>query len=397
MSSQKELPPKTRIPEALMGREEHIDPYPWFKEMRQTEPVAYDSNRGVWDLFTYDIVEAVITDHETFNRDPTDPAFSEAITYVEPPKHTRLRNSIDEFFHPGELQEMKPELRDITTDLLDDALADDDSFDFATEFSIPFPVIVIAELLGVPSSKRDTFREWSRALVASPEQDSDAATLETVRDRKESVEHLWDYFEDIVAQRQKNPEDDLVSNLVHEKSDQLSHEEIVTMCFFLLMAGNVTTTNLISNAVWTFVEQGVYGDVRDGTLDQRTAIEEVLRYRSPVKGIVRVAREDVEVGGKQIAEGDPILAWLASANRDEAVFEDPDEFKPERSPNRHIAFGKGIHYCLGAPLAKLETKIALSVLFERANDVEFSMTDLEPFYSGSLNGPKQFPVTVTPP
>jgi len=187
----------------------------------------------------------------------------------------------------------------------------------------------------------------------------------------------------------------LVSKLIHEKGDDLSTEEIHANSVLLLHAGHTTTANLLTNVLWTIEEQGYYAAVRDGDVALDRAIEEVLRFRSPVKMIPRTAREDAEVRGEKIPEGSPIIAWLASANRDEAVFDDPDEFRPERNPNKHIAFGTGIHYCIGAPLATLEATVLFSEFVDRVESVDFSMAEVEPFFGGTTYGLKRFPITVT--
>lgn len=166
----------------------------------------------------------------------------------------------------------------------------------------------------------------------------------------------------------------------------LSPTEQLGFCILLLIAGNITTTNLITNAIWSFAEQGIIDDVASGIIDREQAVDEVLRFRSPVQAMSRVTTEDTELDGTEIDEGERVTAWIGSANRDESVFDDSDEFLPERSPNRHIAFGNGIHYCLGAPLARLEADVALSALFDRYDTIEMTDDPLRPVSSPIVYG-----------
>lgn len=395
MGNQSELPPKARAPEPLISREGQLDPYPFFAEKRKTEPVSYDENRGVWDVFTYDEVDEVISNHEVFTRNVPEPLFGDGLNYVNPPKHTRIRGALNEYFQPGRLRESQSEFETIAENLLEDALADGPEIDFAQAFAIALPIVVIAEILGIPPERRDTFREWSKAVGAAPNDRTPEAIRETARAREQALEELTEFFSDEIARREENPSDDLISKMVHEKGDVLDTSETLTQCVLFLHAGNVTTGSLISNAMWTFKEQGLYQDVRSGKIPLDGALDEVLRYRSPVKALPRVAREDVEVAGTEIPEGSPIMAWIGSANRDETQFDGADEFRPTRTPNRHIAFGDGIHVCIGAPLANLEARVAMEVLFEYVEDYEFSVDELEPMYAGTVYGLDRFPMTVT--
>lgn len=199
------------------------------------------------------------------------------------------------------------------------------------------------------------------------------------QERKAAQKEMGKYFAKLVKERQGGDGDDLIT--LAANADELSQQEKIGFCMILLLAGNITTTNLLTNAIWCFQEQGIMGDIRTGDIDRKKAIEEVLRYRSPIQEIQRVTSEDVELGGRQIAAGEVVNVWVGAANRDPEIFDDPETFRPERSPNQHLAFGKGIHYCLGAPLARLEADIALDQLLTRFDRIDAELSNLKPISS----------------
>jgi cytochrome P450 len=233
--------------------------------------------------------------------------------------------------------------------------------DIIGDLAYPLPVIVIAELLGIPTADRERFKRWSDGVVGDSEMDNYTAQQE-----------MGLYFASLLAQRRRDPQDDLLSALLEASVDgqKLSLEELLGFCIILLVAGNITTTNLIGNTFLCFDEypaalEQLYAD----SALLSSAIEEVLRYRSPVRQMYRLCVKDTELSSQLIPAGDFVTAWIGSANRDEDEFPNADVFEITRSPNRHIAFGHGIHYCLGAPLARLEAKIALGVMLERFSNI----------------------------
>lgn len=387
-----------RPPTELRDRERQLAPFDWYAEMRQNAPIRYDERRNIWDVFRYEDVDRVLSDHDAFTSgvrnatevsfDEDDQAFNRTMINTEPPEHDRLRGFVDERFRPGTIREFRPRIEELADEFLD-AIEDEDRIEIVGDFAYPFPVTVIAELLGIPADRRDQFKAWSDALVASPRDETEAAIEKNQERRQRASREMSDYFADLLDERADGDGDDLVT--LAATSDDLERSEKIGFCMLLLTAGNITTTNLITNAVWCFDDHGVTDAVRTGDIDRKRAIEEVLRYRSPVQSLRRVAARDVELGGKTIESGDLISAWVGSANRDPDVFDAPDEFRSERSPNRHIAFGKGIHYCLGAPLARVEADVALEALFERFDVVEPTEATKKPVPSQILYGLESLP------
>ncbi|WP_135828898.1 cytochrome P450 [Halorussus halobius] len=374
-------------PTALQSREAQLDPFEWYAEMRRADPVHYDERRETWDVFRYEDVDRVLRDQETFSADRSGSGATAAGTEgdggavlktmisTDPPEHERLRGFVNDRFQPGALSEYRPRLEELTDELVDE-LEDAGEFDFVDEFAVALPVTVIAELLGIPPERRDQFREWSGALIARPES-SDEEAIQRMKQRRETAQtEMGRYFAKLLEERQGGDGDDLIT--LAANADELSRQEKIGFCMILLLAGNITTTNLLTNAIWTFEEQGITEDVGSGDVDRKKAIEEVLRYRSPVQEIQRIASEDAQLGGQQVEAGDVVNVWVGAANRDPEVFDDPETFRPERRPNQHLAFGKGVHYCLGAPLARLEADIALERLLTRFERFDADISDLQP-------------------
>lgn len=384
--------PDPAYPLALQDRSAKLAPFDWYREMREESPVRYDEHRGAWDAFRYETVESILRDHERFSsaRNPGDDGPPSMLS-SDPPTHTRLRSPVEGRFAPGAVTELEPAIRDLAQSLVDEAVAGENRLDVVEDVARWLPTMTIAELLGVPPAERERFKEWSDTLVAGPQlTGGDRAGL---RERQESAAaEMRTYFEAVLERRAVEPRDDLVSHLVQETSEELSTPERRGIVQLLLIAGNVTTTNLIANAVWTFVEQGVVEDVAADEELRESAIEEVLRYRSPVQWTNRIATEQVEIEGHTIKAGDSIRTWIGAANRDPAVFDDPETFRPDRSPNPHLAFGQGIHFCLGAALARLEARVALSTLFDRIHAVELVDIDYRPVASTFLYGVQRLPL-----
>ncbi len=384
-----------RPPSALLDRERRLEPFDWYAEMRAENPVRYDEERRTWDLFRYDAVNRVLTDHETFTSDieranvdlpDEDRPIGRTMIGADPPEHQRLRGFVNERFQPGTMREYRPRIEAIAAEFVDE-LDGSDRIDFVSEFAFPFPVTVIAELLGIPAERRDQFKSWSDALVARPTEGTDSAIEETQKQRGRARDEMREYFAELVEERADGDGDDLIT--LAATTDALSPDEKVSFCILLLVAGNVTTTNLLTNAIRCFDDEGVADAIRSGEIDRTRAIEEVLRYRSPVQALRRVATEDVEIDGHLIEAGQLVSPWVGSANRDPELFDAPDEFRPERSPNPHIAFGKGIHYCLGAPLARIEADVALGALLDRFEVVE--PLDVEQTPLATFHGVKSLP------
>lgn len=381
---------KGQLPKAIHDRKGQLEPFEWYAEMRRESPVHFDEQRQRWDLFRYEDINYVLSDHEIFttNRTLTDAdsasntenggSILRSMISVDPPEHTRLREFVNERFQPGSLREYQPRIEELTEKALDE-IEDTDQFNFVGEFAVPLPVIVIAELLGIPAERRDQFKDWSDTLVARPEDGSKASVKQVQQQRQQTQEEMGKYFAKLLEERQTGNGSDLIT--LAATTEELTRDEQIGFCMLLLLAGNITTTNLLTNALWCFEEQGITEAIRAEEIDRKKAIEEVLRYRSPIQSLDRIAVEDVELNGQQIQAGEIITLWLGSANRDPEIFDAPEEFRPDRRPNRHIAFGKSIHYCLGAPLARMEADIALEKFFNRFETINVDLTNLQPLRS----------------
>lgn len=388
-------------PAEISAPEDRLAPFEWYREMRESSPVRYDDDRNTWDVFRYDDVESVLLDTDTFSSDfagtverpgmDEDQPLANTMISADPPEHDRLRGVADEWFQPGAIRDRRANVESVARDVLAD-LPDEGTFDLVADFAYPLPVLVIAELLGVPTERRDQFKAWSDIVVASPEDTSREGLREFQQERERAQSEMAAFFRDLLAERREDPADDLVSQVAHD--DSLTETEKVGFCILLLVAGNITTTNLITNAVWCFAEHDLLEDVREGTVERRAAIEEALRYRSPVQSITRAATEPTEIADAEIEPGDRVTVWTGAANRDPAAFDAPAEFRPERSPNRHMAFGKGIHHCLGAPLARAEADIALELLLDAYPDLAVADGPKRPVQSRIVYGLESLDVTV---
>jgi cytochrome P450 len=357
------------------------DPYPYYRTMRERDPVHWSEPLRAWFLTRHrDVVELLRDDRFSADRTrseryrPPPPGRRQrapSMLVTDPPDHTRLRGLVSRAFTPRMVERLRPRVEGIVDDLLD-SLSTRHEACLVTDLAYPLPVIVIAEMLGVPPEDRQQFQDWSAVAVRGLDPVLDASTQELVR---EATDALDDYLAGIVARRRADPGDDLISALVavDEGDDALSEGELVTMCALLLVAGHETTVNLIGN--------GVLALLRDPTQLERlrrepalaaSAVEELLRYCSPVQWTSRVALTEVELDGRRIAADQAVIGVLAAANRDPAVFADPDLLDVGRNPNPHVAFGRGIHFCLGAPLARLEGQIVLPALLRRFPDLRLA-------------------------
>ncbi|CRK84793.1 cytochrome P450 [Neobacillus massiliamazoniensis] len=379
----------------LHTKEEKYNPFPWYKNMREKHPVYYDSKQGVWNVFLYEDAKRVISDKDAFSSKKSKELPLQNITNIDPPDHTRLRSLVSKAFTPKIVANWEPRIQDFTKGLLDQ-ISKKNTIDIVEDLAYPLPVMVIAELLGIPTSDRNQFKEWSNSLVAGPSSTEDIQ--ETINQKNKATSELKEYFSHIIQEKRKKSLEDIISVLIQaeENEGKLSAEELLSFCIVLLVAGNETTTNLISNAVYSFVENKTVWETlkQDPTLIPN-AVEETLRYRSPVQVLPRRVKMDTEISGYKLTSGQLVFAWIGSANRDENKFSNPEYFDLKRNPNDHLTFGKGIHFCLGAPLARLEAKIALSELIKRYSTISIKEGyQIDPIESSFMNGLKSLPVIV---
>ena len=346
--------------------EETPQTYAWFEEMRSNDPVFYDGR--TWHAFRYEEVSQVLTDYTHFSSQAfglTGSFLQNTLIAKDPPDHRKLRNLVNQAFTPRTVARLSDRIARVTQELLDEVKSRG-KMDVVSDIAFPLPAKVIAEMLGVPPEDWDIFQRWARVDSSDPA----ASRREAGRSYREEMS---DYFSRLLEERRRAPREDLISALSVAEVDgeRLSEAELVSFCFLLLAAGQETTKNLITNAIVCLTD---YPDsmerlMREPTL-MPTAIEEVLRYLPPVWFLFRQTRAEVELGGQRIPADQLVLAWTASANRDPAQFQNPDRFDIEREPNRHLAFGHGIHYCVGAPLARLEARIALPMMLEQLRDLQ---------------------------
>jgi cytochrome P450 len=347
--------------------------------MQADDPVfrqlGIDGATPIWFVTRYDDVQALLLDDVTFARDPrrANP------NHPEPPHpllalidnhmlnkdgadHRRLRNLVSLAFTPARVRALRPAVQAIADELLD-AVAARGSMDLVADYAFPLPTIVIARLLGIPSEDREQFREWSNAVVAP------ALTPEAQARALELTQAFIDYLTELFAARRAAPRDDLVTALLRAEAagDQLSEGELFSTVVLLIIAGHETTVSLIGNAALALLRQPEALDrLRDQPARMPAAVEEFLRYDSPVeRALVRFATREAELGGCPVQHGDLVIGLLGAANRDPRHFDQPATLDLDRPSPRHLAFGQGVHYCLGAPLARLEAEIALNTLLQR--------------------------------
>ncbi|HZS78819.1 MAG TPA: cytochrome P450 [Ktedonobacteraceae bacterium] len=364
------------------------NPYPWYRTMRETDPVHFE--RGSWSVFRYNDVQRVLSEYAIFSSQymGSETPLEASLLNTDPPRHRQLRSLVSQAFTPRRIAQLETRISEIVSELLDNVAAQG-HMDVIADLAYPLPVIVIAELLGIPTSDRERFKHWSDEVVGAGQSGGGNAQAE-----------MSQYFLNIIEQRRKEPGNDLISGLLDAQIDgqHLSIQELLGFCVLLLVAGNETTTNLLGNAIWCFDEHPETMEQLRAEPDlMPNAVEEVLRYTSPVRAMFRVTLSDATIGEKTIPAGSGVMAWIASANRDDEQFPNADTFDIRRSPNRHLAFGYGIHFCLGAPLARLEAKVALNMMLERLHDIRRDRNaPVELMPSFILNGYRKLPIVFRP-
>jgi len=392
-------------PFALTGQ---VDPFSTFAEARRTEPVGELATgfMDIWNVTRYQDCVAILRNPEVYSSDGAqngpqifiragygvDQA-PQSMLVQDPPNHARLRGLVSKAFTPRMVQQLEPRIRAVTAEMLD-AVIESGRVDIIDDLAYPLPVIMIAEILGVPKEDRADFKRWSDALVAALGNGLFAPPV--VGEAQKAQAEFIAYFNQFFALRRAEPREDLISALIklEGEGDALSAEELMAMCILLLVGGNETTTNLIGNAALALIE---FPEVQARLAADRALVpamlEEVLRFYPPVQATVRFTKTDTELGGKTLKARQPVVVWLASANRDEEIFPNADTFEITRDPNRHLAFGLGIHFCLGAPLARLEARVALEEIVRRLPNLRrMDEAPLERINSFIFYGVKHLPL-----
>ncbi|WP_410569810.1 cytochrome P450 [Amycolatopsis sp. cmx-4-61] len=354
----------------------------WLRGKQPEQRVEFAAELGMWNVYGHPEIEAILRDPGTFSSDTTrlvpkdlipdgQDMTTGSILQLDPPLHNKMRKLVSRAFTPKVVADLEPRIAAITRELLD-AIPPGDRLELVAGLAYPLPVIVIAELLGVPAADRHLFKGWVDKMFDSSDQVSlvkkdeqqDAAIRKSLAGQKA----LTDYLGGHVDERRKQPRDDLLTKLVEAELDgeRLSRSEVVDFANVLLLAGHITTTMLLGNAVLCLDAHPEWDRrVRADRSLVPPAIEESLRYLTPFAAVARTTVREAEVGGVTVPADQMLLLWVAAANRDERVFRDPGTFDPLRAENPHLAFGRGIHFCIGAPLARLEGRVALDILFDR--------------------------------
>ncbi len=377
------------------------NPYPYYALARRMAPVVYNDAIGSWSIFRYEDVRAILRNPQGFSSDPSKfvPGIErdrQSMLNADPPRHTQLRGLVNQAFTPRRVAGLEPRIAQVTNELLD-AVLPSGRLDVVDDLAYPLPVIIIAELLGVPPADRAMFKRWSDEIVRHLGTNFRADVPESLL----QVEtEFVKYFTKQIEDHRQHPRDDLIQALLMAEIEgrRLTAEELLSFCILLLVAGNETTTNLIGNAVRCFIEHpDEAARVRADLSLVPSAVEEVLRYRSPVQATIRFATEDTLIGGQTIKAGQRVIVVIGAANRDPDEFPEPDRFDVTRSPNRHLSFGLGIHFCLGAPLARLEAKVALEALLRRLPELRRAdETPYEPVEGFIMHGVKHLPLAFDP-
>ena len=381
------------------------DPYPTYAKLRGRDPVHRSRLMDAWVFSRFADVDAILRDHRHFSSDPRKRVASgrraslpnveePSMLFLDPPDHTRLRALVNKAFTPRAVAALEPHIRELMTTLLD-AVDDPAAFDLMEAVAKPLPVIVIAEMLGIPPEDRAKFAVWSdqRARILEPTLSPDERETADA-----AMRSLDEYLMPIISARRVDPKDDIISALAQaeEEGDKLTEREVLIMLRLLLVAGNETTTNLIGNGVLALLRHpDQLAAMREDPALIPSAVEELLRFDSPVQVDVRSVLDDCEVNGFRVRRGDNVVTLLGAANRDPDRFEAPDRLDVRRGDQNHLSFGRGIHHCLGAPLARLEGRVVLQALIDRFSSLRL-LEDRPAFRSSvALRGLLALPVSAT--
>src|SRR6266496_691690 len=393
----------------VLSPEYLANPYPLYHQLRAQDPVLWDEQVTAWVLTRYNDVAAVLRDPrfsaarmsigtewipEELQAKLVPPvrAVMRQILFLDPPDHTRLRGLVVKAFTPRVVESLRPRIQAIVDDLLD-AVQPSGRINFIQDFAYPLPAIVIAEMLGVPPEDRHLFIKWTNDFARLL--DGFEMTFEDVIQALSGVSEFMDYFRAIIKQRRTEPRDDLLQAMItaEEQGDKLTEEELLGNCVLLLAAGHGTTTHLLGNGMLALLRNPEQLELWKKHPElASSAVVELLRYDSPVLLTSRHPKEDMEIGGKQISEGQEVILGLGAANHDPAQFSNPDQLDLSRPESRHMAFGLGVHFCLGAPLARLEAEIAFNTLLRRLQTPHLATEEMEWMPSIVFRGQREMPI-----
>jgi pimeloyl-[acyl-carrier protein] synthase len=384
----------------------NANPYPFYRRLQEADPV-HQSPLGFWVLTRYDDCVMVLRDQRfgragfegllesVYGNTVEQGRLPTSMLFRDPPDHTRLRGLVSRAFTPRVIEGLRPRIQQIVDGLLDRVL-DAGRMEVISDLAYPLPVTVISEMLGVPEDDRERIKQWSADIARSLDAIGLPTDPEIVDRGRTGRRAIGDYFRSLLPDRKKHPRGDLLSLLIEaeEQGDKLSEGELLATCVLLYIAGHETTVNLIGNGLLALLRHPAELErLRDDPALTQSAVEELLRYDGPVQRTARITNADVEIGGHKIPKGSMVVPVIGAANRDPAQFPDPDRLDVSRSDNRHIAFGFGIHFCLGAPLARLEGQITLGTLLHRLPKLALATDTPEWRESQVLRGLKALPVS----
>ncbi|MGW2720098.1 cytochrome P450 [Streptomyces sp. NPDC001492] len=351
----------------------------WLRGRQPESPVALDERTSMWNVYGYDEVQQILADPKVFSSGTADllavevdPEVMEGnLLQMDPPGHRKLRNLVSSAFTPKVVADLEPKIVKLTHELLDQVQGQE-RIELVGDLAYPLPVIVIAELLGVPASDRDLFRGWAERMMEASidvlKAEGDEEQELALKEQMDNIAKLRDYLRVHVLERRRHPREDLLTKLVEARVDgeRLSDNEVVNFAYILLVAGHITTTLLIGNTTLCLdAHPEEHALLRADRSRIPGVLDETLRYLTPFSLALRATTTEVELAGQRIPSGRMVMLWLSAANRDPRHFERPDVFDPSRTSNSHLGFGRGIHFCLGAPLARLEGRIVLDILLDR--------------------------------
>jgi cytochrome P450 len=402
----------TGNPFAFLDPGVRAQPYPWLDALREAGPVPAPGIDGLVVFGRFDDCEEILVapwgshDPRKGNRfaeiaaargldEQAEMDRQRSFLFLDPPDHTRLRGLVSKAFTRRRIEQMRPRVEQLVDGYLD-AIAAKGDLELVTDLAYPLPVTVISEMLGVPPEDRDTFQAWSRLLAHSLDAGLIPQPEEQLRAQRRAVNEFRAYFTELTERRRHEPTEDLLTGLVQaeEAGDRLSQDELLSTCILLLIAGHETTVNLIGNAVLTLLRHPDQWQLLvDDPALALAATEETLRFDPPVQLTSRTALEDVEVAGATVPKGGSAVCALGAANRDPRAFEHPERFDIRREDNKYLSFGKGVHYCLGAPLARLECEVTLAAFARRV--VRPALVADPPDYTSNaiLRGVAALPIT----
>ena len=362
------------------------NPYPHYQKWREDMPIWWAEDANGWVLSRYDDVRAILKNAALFSSKSMGEGDQRAIALPlltdDAPRHTQLRAIVNKAFTSRTLKDMEIEVSNLVEELLDD-IAGKTVIDISADFTIPLPIYIIARLMGIPEERANDFKRWSDALTGT----SEASSIE---ERMPDIMEMAEYFASLIPERRQNPGDDLISKIVQADVDGegISDQDIVGFNMLLLIAGNETTTNLVSNLLNLLADNPEkWDELRNNPDKIDAAIEETLRFDGPVHWVNRKATSDTDFHGQEVKAGDTIYAVLGSANHDASHYDNPEEFRLDRGRSDHHTFGYGIHFCIGAPLGRMEARYALEGLFRRYQSIRHpAKADNERTHSHMLRG-----------